>query len=167
LTVEIDHPEHIARRVAELSATMTRLAEVLQAAERIVAEVCRELRRLGLAERLGEEFGDVRRAGTAAERVQDELDRLAGELHLGTIGRPPVRPSGTRDPIDRASGRLRDPERISERLMVACPACGRHFESTVASDPEALTAVGIDGRTYRCPHCGEMQTYETWDHFLE
>jgi hypothetical protein len=41
MTEETTDREHTARRVAELSAKMTSLAEVLQRAERTVAEVCR------------------------------------------------------------------------------------------------------------------------------
>jgi hypothetical protein len=162
---EMSAASDAAGRVADLSGKLVKLAELLAAAEETVAEVVRELRQLGLADRLEEELSRLVIPSDAAETLQDELDRISGELATKAVAEQPgqARPA----PIEGRPGLLRSPERVSECLMVKCPACGRHFQSPVADDFASLEIVSIDDRTYRCPHCGQTARYETWDHFLE
>lgn len=156
-------PERSAR-VADLSQAVVRAADLLWEAERIVADVRRTLDELGLGGTFREEFEAFGVPSDIAERLQDKLDRLAGELRNQVQDASPAGddPSG-----DIRGELLRPPDPVrAENLQVQCPSCHRRFTSPVAGDPRVLGSVSIDGRTYRCPHCGHTDCYETWDHFV-
>lgn len=158
--------EDRAARVAELSQKLVRLAEMLETAEAKAAEVRQELAGLDLADCLADDFDALVIPSAAAERLQDGLDQLAGEL-ANRSARPKRGKNQISGGVDRA-GLLRPPEPATqEELRVRCPSCNRDFTSPVAGDATRLRSQSIDRRTYVCPHCGHEDCYETWDHFVE
>ncbi|MDQ3944962.1 MAG: hypothetical protein M3357_07420 [Actinomycetota bacterium] len=158
--------EDRAARVADLSQAVVRAAELLEEAERIMADVRGALDDLGLSGAFREELEAFTLPSAVAERLQDKLDRLAGELD-NRAQEPPAGADDTQGALGDEPGLLQPPDPVeSERLQVQCPACHRRFTSPVAGDPRELDSVSIDGRTYRCPHCGHTECYETWDHFV-
>lgn len=158
--------EDRAARVAELSQKLVGLAKMLDAAEAVAAEVRAEIGRLDLAECVAEDFEKLVIPSDAAERLQDELDQLSGELANQARRRAPGdEASGG---FDRPAGPLRAPDPVTdEELRVRCSSCSRPFVSPVAGDATQLASVSIDGRTYACPHCGHTDCYEVWDHYIE
>ncbi len=155
-----------AAQVADLSEKLVRVAELLETAERLAGEVHDELEQLDLTDCVTEDFAELVIPSGAAERLQDALDQLAGELANRSL-RPAPGGNETAGGVDRDAGLLRPadpPER--EELRVRCPSCSRDFTSPVAGDAQQAASVSIDQRTYTCPHCGHTDRYETWDHFL-
>lgn len=158
--------EDRAAQVAELSQKLVRVAQLLEGAEAVVGEVREELQRLDLAECV-DDIEKLVIPSDVAERLQDALDRLAGELANRSL-RPPPGGNQTEGAVDRRSRLLRPPDPAGpEPLRVRCPACNRDFTSPVSPDARQAAGVSIDQRTYTCPHCGHRDRYETWDHFIE
>ena len=159
--------EDRASQVAELSQKLVRLAEILETAEAVAGEVQEELQRLDLAQCVAEDIDKLVIPSDVAERLQDALDQLAGELANRSL-RPSPGGNETTGGVDRDAGLLRPADPAGpEPLRVRCPACNRDFTSPVARDARHAASVSIDQRTYTCPHCGHKDRYETWDHFIE
>jgi DNA-directed RNA polymerase subunit RPC12/RpoP/uncharacterized protein YukE len=163
-------PEDAAARVAELSEQLERIHDLLEEAERAVASVRRDLSRLGVGDEWAKELERLVIPSDRAEQLMEGLDQLAGELaNRAARTRDRERRGAGEAPgwLEEQSGLLRRGGTAAQRLMVSCVTCNRDFEAPVASELQDLPDVSIDQRTYRCPHCGEAATYETWDHFLD
>jgi predicted RNA-binding Zn-ribbon protein involved in translation (DUF1610 family) len=156
--------EERAAQVAELSQKLVRLAEILEIAEAVVGEVQEELRRLNVADCVAEDIDKLVIPSDVAERLQDALDQLAGDL-ANRSRRPPPGGNETTDGVDRDAGLLRPPDPAGrEELRVRCPSCNRDI--TVVQDVRQAASLSIDQRRYTCPQCGHEDCYETWDHFI-
>ena len=150
---------HVAAdQVEELQGLVVQLAESLETAERAVAKVRAECERLGVGPRVGGLLDRVVFPSDAAEQLQDELNRLAGEL--GAAGHRPSDPDA-RPAIDTPA-----PRPVAERVSVPCPKCGAHIPIP-DSIPEGVERAELDDRTYVCPNCGDRDTFEIRDHFVE
>jgi len=147
-----------ADQVEELHGLVVELAESLEIAERAVAKVRAECERLGVGARVAAHLDRLVIPSDAAEQLQDELTRLAGEL--GSAGHRPSDPDAA-PAIDTP-----DLSPVAERVSVPCPKCGTHIP-VPDSIPEGVERADLDDRTYVCPSCGHRDTFEIRDHFVE
>ena len=147
-----------ADQVEELHGLVVHLAETLDTAERAVAKVRADCERLGLGARMAPVLDRLVIPSEAAEHLQDELNRLAGEL--GTAGHRPSDPDAP-PTIDTPA-----PQPVAEHVSVQCRKCGTHIPIPDAV-PEGVERAELDDRTYVCPNCGDRDTFEIRDHFVE
>jgi DNA-directed RNA polymerase subunit RPC12/RpoP len=149
--------EQVATELGALADRAVKLAEMLEAAETEAAAIAGECVRLGVADRLEGALTALQQVPSeAAEVLQDDLDRMVGELHHPPVS---VGESAAHSPQLTVNAPTR------EQLSIVCSACGRHVR---AAPVDGATAdLRLDRRSYRCPHCGHRDRYETWDHFVE
>lgn len=150
--------------VAELSEKVVNLAQTLDEAERTVAEVRRELDALGLSGKVSEYLDGLVFPTAMAETLQDELDQLAGELHIAA-GQPyllgDLYQEGDHIPLEL----LKACDEIDACYIVACWECGKWFRSPVRV--ENTLDDDLEDKTYACPYCHALGEYDTEDHSLE
>jgi DNA-directed RNA polymerase subunit RPC12/RpoP len=149
--------EQLADDLCTLAERATRLAEALEAAEVEVGAITRDCDRLGVSDRLAESLVPLQRVPSdAAERLQDDLDQLIGELHHPPV---PAANAPAHSPAFDAG------PSSHEQLSVVCAACGQHVRAMLVDNRTADRR--FDHRVYRCPRCGHRDRYETWDHLVE
>lgn len=153
-----------AKEVAELSEKTVKLAQTLEDAERTVAEVRRELDALGLLDRVSGFVEGLVLPTEAAETLQDELDKVAGEFHIAA-GHPyllgELYEQGDQVPLEL----LRACDELDACYIVACWECGKWFRSPVPLEKSATD--DLENQLYACPYCHAVCEYDTEDHSLE